>query len=172
MLDEVCPVQFIEGINDNEEVDKKQTINLNAGIIAFQYKPKISYSLTRLEIMLKHRLALPDMAPIRVALHSNYNDMPGEVTITEGEVTPENCKDPNRMNYLWQSIELAPVTVIRDNPYWVSLDCNMDIHLVTATVGKVIALAYKQEIVWHQDTDFQEWKCMLRFYGRVIPIVS
>ena len=173
MYDEICPVQFIEGINDNEEVDNKQAMNLSSyGNIAFPYKPKISYSLTRLEIVLAHRLALPDMASIRVALHSNHNDMPGKVTITEGAVTPEPCKDPNRINYLWQSIELAPVTVIRGNPYWFRLDCNMDIYLVTAQVGEVTALAYKQGTVWKQDTDFQEWKCMLRFYGRVIPIAN
>lgn len=170
---ELCPVQFIESMNDNEEINKQSTIDLlQYGIIAIAYKPKLSYCLTKLEIMLAHRLAVPDMKPIKVALHPEYKDKPSKVIIAEGEATPEICKEPHRLGFLWQEIELSPAVVIHNNSYWLSIDCNMSIHLVTATDGDITTLAYRDDNEWKRDTDYKEWKCMLRFYGRILPTVT
>ena len=171
-LSEIFPIQFIEGINDNETLENRQTIELlKYGIIAIAYKPKLSYCLTKLEIMIAHRLDTPSMKPMKAALHPDYKDKPSKVIITEGETTPEGSETPFRLNSIWQEIELSPAILVNSKKYWISIDCNMEIHLVTARDGDITALAYKEDDNWRQDTDYTEWKCMLRFYGRILPVV-
>ncbi len=76
MLDEICPVQFVEGLNEGADLSDVESVVITYySSVGLQYIPKVSYSLTRLEIMLTFGDFL-EGAQIRVELCSDYEDKP------------------------------------------------------------------------------------------------
>jgi len=179
MLDGIAPVQFIQGVNENAKFDYQQTINLQKyGVIAVQYKPKLSYCMTELEIMLAHELSKENLEECEVRLHTNYGNIPSMITLTEGRFIAENDQQASVQGIRgvrWQKASLKPIVVIRDETYWVVvIPGKMELHLLTA-IGEdayITPLCYKQYENWEVEPNFEKWGCMLRLYGRVLPIIS
>ena len=55
MLDEISPVQVIEGVNECAEAADTYINTLNYPGVAIGYIPKVSYSLNKLGIFLTHQ---------------------------------------------------------------------------------------------------------------------
>ncbi len=173
MLHEICPVQFIEGMNEGEKWDYKRSIPLKSfGTVAIAYSPTADYCLTKVSICFGHNLQPNDSNPMRIILYSEYKDNPSDILLAEGEsyITNYNAGTPVRC---WQEAELTPVVVTRRNKYWLSIVPNdVDIHLLTATDGTDTPIYYYANNEWSPSVDFDDWKCMVKFYGRMLPAIG
>ena len=174
MLDEICPIQFIEGINECGEYVQKSVIGMQSyPVMAIEYIPKSSYSLTKLEICLFLPPRVPEEKTIRVALYSDYNGNPSDIVLTEGTFVPNFSKEKHQ--FIWQEIQLSPVVVSPNNKYWVTVYPQpLSIALVDADEGVDSTLRVKKNNnKWDTlPNHIKESKVMLRFYGRVLPMAS
>lgn len=72
-----------------------------------------------------------------------------------------------------QELNLLPAVIIRNVKYWMTINANdMNVHLMSATNGDKTDLMYRQDNIWNPDEDFTQFGCMVKFYGRVVPVVS
>lgn len=167
MLDEICPVQFIEGVNENEEASDENVITTKgfAGV-ALEYIPKLTYSLKRLCIFLAGQHA-PEGHKFKVALCTDHDEKPSNIVLSSGEWTSKEISDN------WQEVELEPVVVIRNNRYWITIDVGKGrIALPIARAGDEVALRFRGATRWVKDDTFKTDKAMLKFYGRILPSVG
>lgn len=166
MLDELFPVQFVEGINEGAEPSNKETIVIsNYSGTGLQYIPKVSYSLTRLEIMFTFG-NIPEGAEIKVDLCSDYDEKPSDIVLSSGSFPPKTVYGG------WREVTLKPVSVIRNRKYWVTIHPNRcPTALIRAQEGQGCLFSVRTDTRWEIPPDtVKEGKVMLRFYGRVLPI--
>jgi len=168
MLDELLPVQFVEGLNEGADVSDVDSIVITSySSVGLQYIPTVSYSLTRLEIMLTFGNYRKD-AQIRVELCSDYQDKPSDIVISSGSFVPKTLYGA------WREVTLKPVSVIRNTPYWVTILPNgCPTAFIAPKEGKDYTLSVKASINSKWETppeDVNNRKVMLRFYGRILPI--
>ena len=169
MLDEICPVQFVEGLNEGAESSEEGTIRITQfSGFGVQYIPSLSYSLTRLEIMFTFG-DIPEGAEIRVDLCSDYDEKPSDIVLSSGSFPP---KTPYAG---WREVMLKPISVIRNRKYWVTIHPNRcPVALIEADKGQGYILSGKRDTRWKtpsvDNVLVEKGKVMLRFYGRVLPI--
>ena len=165
MLDDICPVQFIEGINEYAEAANSYINTMNFSGVAIEYIPKLSYSLKRFDIFLTHQES-PDGGKYKVAVCPDHNDSPGDIVLSKGEWV---C---NPVLGEWQEVELEkPVVVIRNKKYWLTIDLDKgNIGLPMAKEGDEYALRFRTHKTWITWDIARTDKIMLRFYGRMMPI--
>ncbi|MFC2067306.1 hypothetical protein ACFLUO_09750 [Chloroflexota bacterium] len=164
MLDELFPVQFVEGINEEAELpDEKVIVITSYSGIGLQYVPKVSYSLTKLEVVLTFS-DIPQGAKIRIDLNSDYNGKPtNDIILSTGSIIPEGVGG-------WQQVNLQPVSLIKGRKYWVTIHPNgCPVALIKTEKGKSVTLSVKAEDRWATPTEDIRGKVMLRFYGRIFP---
>lgn len=170
MLDEICPVQFVEGLNEGAEpsdYDEDVIVITSYSGFGIQYAPSLSYILTRLEIMLTFG-DIPEGAQIRVDLYSDYEDKPSDIVLSSGSFIPKVVERG------WKEVILEPVAVIRGRKYWVTIHPNRCPTVVSeAKKGHGFMLSGKRDEKWRTPfDDIEKGKVMLRFYGRVVPIAA
>lgn len=167
MLDEISPVQFIEGVNECAEAADTYINTMNYSGVAIEYIPKVSYSLKKLSIFLTHQEPL-DGGKYKVALCSDYKDNPSNIPLSKGAWVSSGKLGE------WQEVELEkPAVVVHNNKYWLTIDLDRgNIGLPMATEGDESALRFRGEKIWRTDDRFKTDKVMLRFYGRVLPILT
>lgn len=166
MLDELFPVQFVEGLNEGAEQLDEETIVITQYLgIGLQYVPQVSYSLTRLEIMITFG-DLPKEAQITVGLCSDYDDKPSDIVLTSGSFVPKGVYGG------WQEVILKPVSVIRGKKYWVTINPNgCPTALIRAEKGKGCLLIVRMGKKWKaQPEDIKDGRVMLKLYGRILPL--
>lgn len=170
MLDEIYPVQFVEGLNEGEKPLHEDSIVITRYEgIGIQYVPQVSYSLTRFEIMLVLEADFFKESQIKINLCADYDDKPSDIVLNSGSFVPE-FSYPG-----WREVKLKPTSMIRNRKYWITIhDEGMFSGLVRAEKGKGCVLSIKQkETRWKSPPDnIKDGKVMLRFYGRILAINS
>ncbi|MBA7604142.1 hypothetical protein ES703_11261 [subsurface metagenome] len=168
MLDEISPVQFIEGVNEYAEPLEDQGINTRGySGVAIEYLPKLSYTLKKLDIFLKHKEP-PHEGKCKVALcTSDPKGNPSDIVLSEGGFAWKQTLGD------WQQVELEPIVVRPSNKYWLTIDLDGGyIVLPIAKEGDESALRFRGKERWRTHDLFKANKVMLRFYGRVLPVPS
>lgn len=173
MLDAICPIQFIEGINEGGEFEKEfeeACISArNYSSLSIQYNPKLSYSLAKLEILLAYG-EMPPESKISVTVRSNYDDKPSDMVLSHGTIVP---KKRHSLVWDWEEIELQPVVLLRNNKYWVTIDTAHGFFgIVTAKVGDEPVVKVRIDTKWTPYGDSPKSRIMLKFFGRVLPTSS
>lgn len=167
MLDEISPVQFIEGVNECAEAADTSIKTMNYSGVAIEYIPKVSYSLKKLSIFLTHQEPIGG-GKYKVALCSDYKNNPSDIPISKGEWVSSVKSEE------WQEIEFEkPAVVVRNKKYWLTIDLDRgNIGLPMAIEGDESALRFRGKKKWGTDDMFKTDKVILKFYGRVLPILT
>ena len=168
MLDELCPIQFVEGMNEGAETSDVESIVITCySRVGILYIPKVSYSLTSLEIMLTFG-DYQNGAQINVELCSDYEDKPSDIVISSGSF------DPKTFYGGWREVTLKPVSVLRNMKYWVTIHPNgFPMAFLAPKNGTDYTLSVKTGTNSKWETppeDISSRKVMLRFHGRVFPV--
>ena len=169
MIDEMAamyPVQFVEGINETEEPADGRFLSWEETGISIPYSPAITYSLSRIEIYgVPKNLQAEAEHPVR--LHTDYRDGPSRNSIASGRlIVPEESSEQ------WLQIMMEQVVVILAQwKYWLSLEEHpLPFSIGLALEGKNLGLRTGFAQDW-APSSLGKHKCMLRFYGRIIPAV-
>ena len=168
MLDELCPVQFVDGMNECADLSDVDSINITSqSVVGLQYTPKVSYSLTKLEIMLA--FGKPQkITQIKVDFCSDYGDKPSDIVMNSGSITP------GKVYPEWREVILKPVSLIKTFRYWVVIypnDCPTAI--IAPKNGKEYPLMVNIFKRWVELPEYINGiRVMCRFYGRILPTNS
>ena len=168
MLDEICPVQFVEGMNEGAVTQNVETIVISGySLIGLPYTPKVSYSLVRLEMMLTFG-QFREGAQIEVELRSDYDEKPSDIILSSGSFVPK------RVYGEWREVTLNPISVLRNTRYWVTIRTG---GCPTAFVAPKEGTDYELSVLagvsskWEiPPEDVKNRKVMLRFHGRILPV--
>lgn len=167
MLDEIYPVQFVEGINHFEEFIDDQFIKTTGfSRVAIQFIPKLSYSLNAIEVFMVVEYQSHRESSFEVAVCPDFHDHPGNIQITEGTWVA------SEQQLAWQTMSFQkPVVVINSKKYWLTI--NLDsrrIGLVIAKQGDETPLRVAGAQRWRAEDSLKPQRFMLRFYGRILPL--
>lgn len=167
MLDEISPVQFIEGVNECAEAADASINTMNYSGVAIQYIPKVSYSLKKLSLFLIPLKPL-DGGKYKVALCSDYKNNPSDIPLSKGVWVSSGTL------WEWQEVELEkPAVVVRNKKYWLTIDLDRrKIALPETKEGDESALRFRDGNRWITHDKSKTAKVRLRFYGRVLPILT
>ena len=171
MLDEMCPVQFVEGVNENGEIKrgKGEYIQIHQiHNIALGFTPNRTFLLNSIEIcLLWNEFKQP--VEYEVKLYPDYNSNPADLVLREGKL----CFNKTSTGYGWCNIDLnQPIVIFVKNDYWLSLESfGVNFYLLQAKEGRSVPFSEGKPGDWFHNTDIN-YKCMLRLYGRVLPVVS
>jgi hypothetical protein len=166
MLDELnnlFPVQFIEGRNKGAEPGEASTIPTGAYIL---YAPEVSYSIAHIEIFLECA-PVPERQENKLRIYPAYLDHPSDLVLTEGAVVFEADTEPYQG---WRRIEISrPVVLIAHKKYWLRFtEIETDFKFFSAKEGDDITTMTSENGKWHSAHD----RLMLRFFGRVFPVAA
>ena len=189
---QLCPVQYIEGINENEKLagsviksDNPQVLGFKSawGIrvenaprirVAIAYNPGRVYTLCRIEIVGLISKLFPQNEHL-VRLCTDYKTVPGENSITYGKLIIPDEKESMK----WLELQLEqPVVVFDKQAYWIILEVagnNLGFAFGQANDGDSVAVRMEEngEEGWSHPGSWGIYpKLMLKFYGRVLPVNS
>jgi len=168
MLDEICPVQFVEGVNECAEATDDYINTMEYSGVAIEYTPTLSYSLKRVDIFLTHQQPSNENK-YKVALCTDYGNKPSDIVLSKGEWAWRDVLGD------WQRVELEPVVVTCNKKYWLTIDLdkgNIGLPIAQGEEAKEVSLRFRGEYKWVIHGKFKKDKVMLRFYGRILPIVG
>lgn len=164
-LTSLFPVQFIEGINENEEPTNGRFLTWGDYGIAIPYTPTVTYALAAIEVYgSPEHLSVPKEHTVRV--YTDHKDNPGKTWIVEGKlVIPVTAREQ------WLSIELAQgVVVFAKRKYWLSIEEHPLMFAIgIASEGEELSLRGYLNQQWVASSSGGRHKCMLKFFGRVLP---
>ena len=166
MLDEICPVQFVDGLNEGAEPSGGDSIVITKySGTGIQYIPKVSYSLTKLEMMMTFGY-LPQEAQIKVNLCSDYDERPSDIILSSGSFVPKSVYAG------WYEVTLKPVSVIKNKKYWITVHPNgCPTGLIRAGKGESCLLSVMTDNRWAAPPeDIKDGKVMFKLYGRIFPV--
>jgi len=161
-LDQICPLQFIEGRNKYAEPGKPSAVSPDAYI---EYVPRVSYSVARIDIFLAWTTKITENQNNRLVIYADYLDHPTDIVLTEGNLRFEQGEYPFEN---WRSIEIAqPVVLIAHKKCWLQFsDRETEFTFYAAAKGDQIVTKHKSDKKWEAGSDI----LMLRFYGRILPL--
>jgi hypothetical protein len=170
MLEEICPIQFIEGINENAKANEEAYINtMSYASVAISYDPSITYSLAGLNIFLIQAVTDDEPFNFKLSIRTDYSDNPSNIILCHGTWT-------NNIDYVekWQEIWMEkPAVVIAGKRYWCVLELNKKrVGLPIAVDEHAISsdLRFESNNRWIIEQRFPTNKVIIRFFGRVLPI--
>lgn len=164
-LTRLCPVQFIEGINENEEPTSGRFLTWGDYGIAIPYTPSITYCLTRIEVYGSPE-HLPEQKEHAVKLYTDHKDNPSKTWVVEGKLVI-----PNIGGEQWLPIELLhSIVVFAEHRYWLCIEEHPLMFAVgIAEDGEELSLRGYVNQRWTSSSSGRLHRCMLRFFGRVLP---
>ena len=171
VLSQLCPIQFIEGINENQEpilISEGPFWRPDETQVAIPYKPSRAYALSRIDIFgSPHKL--PQPKEHQVSLYTDSNDAPSNNLLAEGKlIVPAQVASE-----CWLTINLQPIVVFPKQRYWIALeDYPLKFTIGIAKDGKEIAVTGKALLTGRWISIAATIRYMLKFYGRVLPVVS
>lgn len=175
MLEDIYPVQFIEGFNYGEEPNTENFLEIGGyPAIAIEYKPKSPYCLVELEILVVTEVL--DVREFRVVLCPNYRGKPTDPALAEGKLAIKSGSELSgtgvRVIANWEKVVFGSAAVVTSkDTYWVVLyPKGITLKLITAIDGEPTHMMAYRGRKWQTDDIFSGWKCMLRFYGRMVPV--
>jgi hypothetical protein len=163
MVSELYPIQFIEGINENEEVTDKPFMEYRDYGIAVLFTPNFRYNLTRIEI---YGSVGEKSKPHKAILLTDHNGAPSKTAVAEGRLLV-----PTELGEDWLPVELSqPVVVFTERKYWLAFpEHPLTIYIGYAKEGKELIMVANPYGVWgHAEPDVKR-RVMLRFFGRALP---
>ena len=162
-LAKLCPVQFIEGFNENEEPTSGRFLKWGNYGIAIPYTPSLTYNLVRVEIFGSQE-HLPEKKEHSVRFYTDHKGNPSNNCLVDGKLII-----PSDNGEHWLPIELAQtITVFAKHKYWFSVEE----HPLMFTIGRAedgeeLSLMGNPSGQWVSSGT--GWRCMLKFFGRVLP---
>lgn len=166
MLDELFPVQFVEGLNEGAELsDINSLVITGYSGVGIQYTPSLSYSLTKLETILTFGNSL-DGAEIKICIYSDYKDKPSDIQLSSGSFVPKKVYGE------WRIVTLNPISIIKGRRYWITIHPNgYAVAFVIPKTGQNSILSFKKFKKWEALPEYAEGgKVMFKFYGRILPV--
>lgn len=161
---ELYPVQFVEGLNENEEPAIGRFLTWEGTGIAIPYVPSITYSLNRVEIYgAPKSIEAEQKYPLH--LRTDHKDSPSRVSIVSGElIVPEGDSSQ------WLEILMEQsIVVLAQRTYWFSFEQHpLPFSIGLATAGAEFGLRTGIGEHW-ASYSLGKHKVILRFYGRVMP---
>jgi hypothetical protein len=163
MLEEILPVQFIEGVNEYAAPTKFRTYITYGTTAAFRYTPKTTYTLKKLSIFFSGK----GEQNFTLALCIEHNNSPSDIVLTWGDVVSKS-ESP-----MWQEVDfLQPAVIIAEKRYWITVRLDKgEMELPVLKEGKEVPFRYKQAAKWAVESSLKSCHAMLRFYGRYLPII-
>ena len=161
---EMYPVQFVEGFNENEEPATGRFFTWEESGIAIPYVPSMTYGLSRIEIY-----GVPNNLEAEreytFHLRTDYDNRPSRNCIISGKLTiPEG----DNAQWLEGSMEQA-IIVLAQHRYWLTLEEHpLPFSMGLATGGAELGLRTGSDGEW-ATSSLGKHNCMLKFYGRIIP---
>lgn len=168
MLDEICPFQFVEGINESEELTDGRLPELPAYGVSIPYTPYISYILTLIEVYVSPG-ALQQPKEHVVQICTDHNDNPSKICLVDGKlVVPSNGIGQ------WLKVELKQsVAIFAGSKYWLCFpEHPRKFYFGVTKKGEELSLRANPSGQWVSSSSNREYRFMLRFYGRVIPVAT
>ena len=162
---EMYPYQFVEGLNENEEPATGRFLVWEKSGIAFPYTPLMTYSLNRIEIFgAPNNLDTPKEHNLH--LHTDFKDRPSRNSIASGKLIV-----PRGSSEQWLKIVMeGAIIVLAQRKYWLSLgEYPLSFSIGLAREGEDMGLRTGTNENW-APSSLGKHKCMLRFYGRIVPI--
>ena len=171
MLDELCPIQFIEGVNENGEIKRgeEDLIQIHqVSNIALGFTPNRTFLLNSIEICLFWNKFI-EPVEYEVKLYPDYNNNPADIVLREGKLSFNKTS----IGFGWCNIDLnQPIVVFAKNDYWLSLaSFGANFFLLHVKEGKRVPFSEGKPGDWFNSTGVN-YQLMLRLYGRVLPVVS
>ncbi len=106
-----------------------------------------------------------------MGLYRDYEGRPG-IQLGEGVLVAEGNKETASREVAWKQVSFKPVVIIREQKHWITIESKgkyMD--LITAVGGKVTNIITTNGGLWKPERLSEDWKCMIRFYGTVLPVI-
>ena len=158
------PVQFVEGFNENEEPATGRFLTWEGSGIAIPYTPSMTYGLSRIEIYGAPRNLQPK-SEYPLHLRTDHEDGPSRNSIASCKlIVPEGDSEQ------WLEILMEQVIIVlAQRTYWLSLEeYPLPFSIGLATVGAELGLRTGIDQGW-APSSLGKHKCMLKFYGRIMP---
>ena len=165
MLDDILPVQFVEGVNEHSIASEtNHFLTRGQSGIAIKYKAKTTYCLKKLFIYLTHT-EVPDGNAVEVSLCLDNNSSPSSIVISSGTFT-----SPSVVLGEWKEVNMKPAVIVSNDIYWLTFKLRgAIIGLPIATDGGDSDIRFETRSGWAVDDIFVPGKIMLQFYGRFLP---
>lgn len=167
---QLAPVQFIEGINENQEPiepDEGRFWQPKDLQVAIPYAPGRVYTLSRIELFASPH-ELPKEQEHLVRLYTDNKGTPGCNFVSSGRlVVPAEADGAD-----WLNIHLDPVVVFVGQQYWIAVeDYSPRFAIGVAKVGHEITKTGRRPRYEWVSLD-QKIRYMIRFFGRVLPVAT
>ena len=156
------PLQFIEGINEDEEATDNRFLEFREYGAAIPYTPSLRYNLARIEI---YGSSGEKTKPHKTFLLTDHNGAPSKTVVADGRlvVTTEVSEQ-------WLRVELnQPIVVFERRKYWLTFpEHPLTFSIGYAKEGNELTVAANPNGTWL--TSDRKWRLMLRFFGRALPV--
>jgi len=175
MVEDMFPVQFVEGINEGEEADNSKLMEIGPySHIAIEYQAQSAYKICQLEILTATK-AIGGAKECDVMILPNYIDKPNrdDLILAQGTMELQPSKEL-MISIKWSEVMLEPNIIIRPNlTYWIVMTSKgKSLKLIKGKEGKKIRILdrnpYNMEWTELELID-GGWEVMLRFYGKILP---
>ena len=176
-LSDIAPVQFMEGINENEQPFAKYEMHffkLGKKQVAIPYIPTRTYTLKQIAI---YGVKPPSYSQEKhsVYIYTDNNNEPSNNLLSKGQL-----QVPDELSEDWPSIELSPIVIFARQMYWITIAAEALKFVIVPDRGKAFPVKTraiedhpitdgKQEYPWESS---EEVLFMMKFYGRVLPIAT
>lgn len=178
-LKELCPVQFIEGVNENlthttpdwdvgfpADDPSASFFAMEGKQWAIQFVPGMSYTLTDVEVLGKS----DQKAAAKkhdVAVYIDNGGLPGYNRVTTGELVVQAENDGG----YWANAQLKPLVVFPKYKYWLVFEEeSIKLMLARGKKGSGAAVSYTSGKPGQWAAPVQG-TLFLKFHGRVMPVV-
>jgi len=168
MLDQTRPVQFVEGINENEEPTSGRFLSWGEYGIGIPYTAGITYSLAQIEVYgSPEELSQPYEHTVKI--YTDHEDSPSNTLVVEGKLAI-----PSVGGEQWLPIKpVENVVILAQHKYWLCIEEHpLKFAIGIAENGEELSLRAYISQRWGSSQSGRTWKCMLRFYGRILTVSS
>ncbi len=170
MLNDLYPVQFVEGFNESEEtyVDDDYILPVrDYAKAAIEIKPTISAVISRIDIDILTTTSTQEV-PTKCAINSDYKNNPSNIELNNIDTTFKPKAQWERSEHYWQQIIVLPVRLVAGRIYWFVIDVNhAQWAFMLAKDGQSTNLRVANTMRWRPETT-RKCACMLRLFGRVL----
>ncbi len=173
ILDQLLPVQFVDGTNLAAKLNVSRSLSIGRGqVAAFLYSPKMTYTLARIELC-----EVGAVNRLKVTLCASFLGEITQVELTSGQwqrgtAGPEATRD-HASEFHWLKIDMAPFVVISGKQYYVRLEpSGSRLRLPYATqncIADGVQFNFRQGTEWKPRSQ-ELWPVLIRYYGRFLPV--
>jgi hypothetical protein len=160
MLDEILPVQFIEGVNEFEGPAGEKGFGLAYDqTAAFEYHPAHSYTINSAHIWTE---SWTGPAEIEISICAHNHIEPGDIVLGSQRLRLSRKG--------WQEFSIGPFVLLATGTYWLVIQSlNGEVNLPNLSAGQELTVLFKRENRWIQTSVPTHMRPRIRFYGRFLP---